>query len=460
MTVFKRDIVNEISSFLSYNNHCVAVLHGLPCIGKSTILQQIAEARGSGYILADLATDREFRSVMSEALSAQVPSSTSREQSSLQKTSLLSVLSDFFGLPEETMRNTLLIFDGAEHLGPEIRKLFNSSLPDRCLIATDRADYLSSEEGTNTYFDNRVVQFFSVRSMTFSEFLSAIDHEDYRDIIRARVLDNKAIPRILRQELSELFNDYILIGGFPQAVSQYVSERTNIPALRAIHRQIYATIQSTLSDHRLPYSDSISPIRLQQIFDYLQESAEDYPLAFHPGRIRRGLSMSNFKAELRYLECNGLLAPVYISGAEMTKLDESEDNSENCIPVITDTGLQRLIGNDYDILFTEQDSLPSYVLQRALYAICFNNYIASRCVELSRDRIIPLMIESMNTAFVIVSNRTRKSRIAEEFLRNNNTLQCLHIADDSGRNEAPETADHNIMWFELDETLKCKKSHF
>lgn len=447
MTVFRRDIVNEISRFLSDSKRCIAVLHGLPCIGKSTILQQLAEERGTGYILADLATDREFRSVMSEALSAQ--------------SSLLSVLCDFFGLSEGTMRNTLLILDGAEYLGPDIRKLFTSDLPDRCLIASDRADYLFSEEGSKTHYDDIKVQFFSVRSITFSEFLSAIDHEDYRDIIRARVHDNKTIPRMLREELSELFIDYILVGGFPQAVSQYVSERTNIPALRTIHRQIYATIRSTLCDRRLPYDDSISPVRLLQIFDYLQNSAEEYPLVFHPGRIRRGLSKSDFKAEIRFLVCNGLLAPVTVTAPEMAMSDVTVDYIEDSIPAVTDTGLQRLIGNDYDILFTtEQDSLPSYVLQRALYAICYNNYIDPKYVELSRERIIPLLIESLNTAFLIVSNRTRKSRVAEEFLRNNGALQCLHITDDSGRNESSEMTNHNIMWFELDETLKYKKSHF
>ena len=427
--MIQRDIFKTIETRLNRaGENGTVILHGMPCVGKSTLMKQIAASRGSGYILADLTTDRELRSVLCDAIN------DSRHDS------VMRTLSDFFGLSQDTFRGTLLLLDGAEYLQDSVGSLLGKALPTQCMIATDRFDYLCDSSATSDGICLRKdisclteSNCFRIDVLSFSEFLSAIGRNEYREIIRARVRDNKPIPRLLREELAEHYYDYLMVGGFPQAVIQYSSDRTDIPALRMIHRQILSTIVQSINGAELGLPAGISTVRLNQIFGYLRDHAES-TAAFRPGSVHRGLTMRDFANEFRYLQASGLLIPEY--------------------NIITDNGLQRFIANDYDTFYgIEQEHLPFRILRQSLLISCYGNGFIPVSYDTRKANYIHVSLPVLSLGITYTPHRRKSSTDAE--ITGSDQFEQIWISDDTSRN--PDS-NHNIMWYELNETLIAKKS--
>lgn len=437
MAMIARDITKTITDFLTAGSG-IAVLYGMPCVGKSCLLKQIADNRGAGYILADLTTDRELRSVLSDAICEK------------SYDSVIVSISSFFGLSETVFRETMLLLDGAEHLGAELAKLLTKDLPNSCMIATDRADLLANcLNGENT--SSNTIKTFRITPLTFSEFLTAIGRNEFREIIRARVQDNKPIPKLLRDELTEQYYEYLLVGGFPQAVLQYCNDRTGIQSLRMIHRQILSTVVQSLSGAEAKLPDSVSAVRMKQILDYYRDHTEDTAL-FRPGTIRRGLTRSDFINEFRYMAQNGFFIPV-------RQCDPSDaEKAESEAYYVADSGLERMIANDYDIFFRiDDEGLPVRILRSSLYATCYDNGYVPVSYDDRKGKSLAAGIPERKKIYTY-TRRKRKSAGSEEaslsMLSKQHDSSLIQISDDTSRTS---DSNHNIMWYELDETLKSEK---
>lgn len=447
MEYYERTILSKVCEFMDSNSPRVAVLYGMPCVGKSVLLRRISALRGSGYILMDVATDRELRETLLSAVSEPGMDAVVR------------ALMTFFGISEESFQNTMFLFDSAECLGERINALLQKDLPNHCLIATNRVDYIAAEMMSETTVQS-VIRFFSVKPLSFSEFLNATGKGDYVSVIRAGVLENKPIPPMLRDDISEQYYEYLLVGGFPQAVFQYAAEHADISALRSTHRSIFHTIIQTYLGYELQNKDCISSIRIVQIIDYLKNHAEQFPPVFRPGSIRRGLTRNQYREELDLLVRNGLLVPIVHSAVSENAGDEIADASIVCDNasfefILADNGLQRYLSNDYDVFFQiEDERLPLYVLYYGLYVACDINGIVPEYVSIRSKCIIPMLWRQNNCMFTFdARNSACNSKVFDYFIRKCNCKRML-ITDDTSRNK--ET-DHKIMWFELDEVLNCKK---
>ena len=490
MVYFERTILKTVKGFISSGNRPkVAVLYGMPCVGKSVLLHRIAAFRGNGYILNDLATDRELLGVLCKAIEEP------------DRDAVISALMLFFGLSAEAVRNTMFLFDSAESLGKEINLLLAKNLPDRCLFATDRVDYIPEEipfaadekvvnvsEEAPDATEKKDVRLFRVKPLTFSEFLEATGKGEYVSIIRASVREHKPIPSMLRDELSEQYYEYLLVGGFPQAVTQFAAEHANIPALRSVHRMIFQVILQTYLGIELKNDELVSSTRIIQIIDYLKDHAEQCPPAFRPGNIRRGLTRNHFKQETDLLVRNGMLVPILhtvypeetckmnetISSPEDSKCNPQESICNNIILTneqnrnvtsgvdtrvydysLADNGLQRYIANDYDVFFgIEEEHLPQYVLLHGLYVATDGNDIVSESVSLKSRCVIPMLWLNNKSFFTIETRNVSKNNEVFDYYMREYGCERVLISDDMSRNKE---ADHKIMWFELDEILKHKK---
>lgn len=428
MNTLKRDILPTIEEKIIRDGRLTAVVLGLPCVGKSTLLRQLAASRGSGYILADLSTDRELR--MRILQSVEDPGSDS----------VLCRIGDFFGLDPVDFQKTMFLLDGAEYLGEKLADFLEKHLPDVCLIACDRADYVPEKASANS-----VIQYIILRPLSFSEFLSAAGHDDYRGIIRASVVDGRAIPKLLRDDLEELYYDYLLVGGFPQPVLQHLSSRADLPSLRMAHRQVFSTIVQSLSDTELLVKQEISRVRLGQIIDYYRNTDPDV-FAFRPGSIRRGLCTRDFLTELQYLCDNGFLIRITPADGSFGfpfggSQRHNSDNEEYCI---ADSGLLRFLRNDYDAFYSiDAEKLPEYILRQSMYQSCISHGILPSYQKHGRAKrdMQQLVLTDYGESFSIGK---KSSLVYRRF-------------DEVANSDSENVSDHNIMWFELDGILSAKK---
>lgn len=437
----QRHCLSQLQSLVTAEG--AVIIHGLSGVGKSRLLRDLASSCAkqhflpAGYILTDIAIDRELRTVLKIAA----------EDSS--QDSLLAALSEYFSIPKETVAKTFFLFDGAETLREDLRLLLKKQLPIRTAWATNRFDLIKGADACT----------FAVRPLSFAEFLELTGHPEYNDMISSHRVGNHPIPELFAQEFSDLYYDYMLTGGFPQAVNAYLADRTDISSLRIVHAQIHAGIVQSFAD-----PDGRLPAKLQSLLWYYegrylnsQDTAEngidEMSVPFRPGAIARGLTKRQFEEAHRFLTDNGYLIPIQ---TERKTADSKNTTDVDERYTVADTGLYRYLHNDYDTFYnTEREELPYRVLLHALCCECNACGISvSRWESSRRNMHIPLVLPDTHEYATILCEESKRNRAAHAFGEDHPDYTGYQITDSFSRNF---DAHHNILWFEIEQALMSKK---
>ena len=170
------------------------VLYGLPCVGKTYLLRVLQNDRQmKSYVLCDLTIDRELTAGIKKTLS---------EQKSLCK-----FLSEYFGMQEDYVRDSLSVFmDGLENLGEDAAYLESADLPKHFAATTSRIDiYCIFRDSRKT-----MLSYVKVSPFSFYEFLEAVEEKNdiaYTGFLRLYKNSETGMPEHLAVMLRELFHD-------------------------------------------------------------------------------------------------------------------------------------------------------------------------------------------------------------------------------------------------------------
>ncbi|MBR5712546.1 MAG: ATP-binding protein [Lachnospiraceae bacterium] len=447
----KRTITKTIYDDLRQHNpgdgSFVAVLFGLRGVGKTYVLQEFSELLTERYIRIDLVVDRELCKMLSEAVS-EVNASDAIDRSVIKS------LATYFGMSEEDAEKMTFLLDGAESLGDHLAEILCRRLPRVCIFATNRWNVcnqfsIMSDDRMSAIKQN--VRVFHVRPMSFEEFLGGIGSPELYDTVRYHHTNNQPIPDLISAEISDLYYDYMLVGGFPQAVEAYRNAKADVSALRYIHGQIYAGIVAELSSSAEESTD-VSEVRLRQVLRYFADEQADKERSFTPGRIARGLTGRDFDTVFHMLVRYGVLMPVYA----FEGTDACDPEPDKAITyAYTDTGLQRYLRNDYDVFYNmEREELPLSVLKHCLRCEVFRAGLPVMQWNGPRTARISLVLPMSNEVFAIRCEESKRSRSTDVFEKLYPGYTTVVISDAPIRKIDTE---HNIMWFELAEALKSKK---
>lgn len=75
------------------------------------------------------------------------------------------------------------------------------------------------------------VDIMTVYPMSFDEFLKSTDNDMLIDKIRECYKDNLSMPDVLHNKALDLYYDYLMIGGMPEVVSEYIDSNSTISAI-------------------------------------------------------------------------------------------------------------------------------------------------------------------------------------------------------------------------------------
>jgi uncharacterized protein len=89
------------------------------------------------------------------------------------------------------------------------------------------------------------VTFRVLRPFTFFEFLAANERDVLARHLAAAVSEGRPISPALHEQALELWRDYLLVGGMPEAVSRWVAERQPA-AVRSVHRDLVQALAEDL----------------------------------------------------------------------------------------------------------------------------------------------------------------------------------------------------------------------
>ncbi len=399
------------------------ILYGLPFVGKTHLLRFLQNDRQmKSYVLCDLTIDRELTAGIKKTLSGEE--------------SLCRFLSEYFGMKEDYVRDSLSVFmDGLENLGEDAAYLESADLPKHFAATTSRIDvYGISRDSRKT-----MLSFVKVSPFSFYEFLEAVEEKNeiaYTGFLRLYKNSEAGMPEHLAVMLRELFHDYMLTGGFPDAIEHYRKNRNDLSEIRRVQGSIYASIILRLQNS-LP--DGLSEVKIRQLLSYIRQYSDDNRGKFHPGHIRRGAMQREFESEIRYLCDFGLLIPIYDETGGLYRFE------------LCDCGLTRYLCNDYDMFYRlgYRDSLPEYFYQNYFYSLLHSR--EKKIFIKKSDRSHYLCYTDGTIGFRHSStNRAPLSYDSEgESGGSVNAISVYRLIDHAS---GGKNGDHNIQYFSLEQT--------
>lgn len=220
--MFKRKIYNKMQEWKKDSNGKTALLiEGARRIGKSTVVEEFAKNEYESYILIDFSrASKEIKELFEDV-------------SDLDFLFLQLQLQYKVDLHE---RNSVIIFDEVQ-LCPTARQAI------KALVADHRYDYI--ETGSLISINKNVKDILipseerkiSMYPMDYEEFLWALDDKTTMSLLKMAFDNKKKLGDQLNRKLMRSFRLYMLVGGMPQAVNEYI-QTNNFKKVDDIKRDI------------------------------------------------------------------------------------------------------------------------------------------------------------------------------------------------------------------------------
>lgn len=226
-------------------------------------------------------------------------------------------LSMYYGVPVEPGK-TLLFLDEIQSCPKALHSLwfFREDYAQLHVIAAGSLLEFALKE-IRSYGVGRISSLF-VYPMSFDEFLDA---QGLGGLIRMKqeASDRKPLMEMFHNKLVEQFRQYMLIGGMPAAVSNYVDTNSYLKS-----RNVLSDLRVAYMDDFSKYSGRVDPALLRHtLVSVAQQTGKKFVYSMVDG----GYRTEQVKTALTYLRDAGLIIPVYHSASNGIPLG-AETNSK------------------------------------------------------------------------------------------------------------------------------------
>ncbi len=137
----------------------------------------------------------------------------------------------------------------------------------------------------------------------FDEFLGAVGSDWYIDIIQGHFQNQKPVPDIVHQELLALFEEYLIVGGMPAAVNEYISSKS-IYNVNEVHCMVKNRMRAVLEC----CYDEKDAGKAMQVLQSLPEQLKKENKKFRFNLIRKGVTYALYKESIEaLLQCGMVL---------------------------------------------------------------------------------------------------------------------------------------------------------
>ncbi|MDD6034978.1 MAG: AAA family ATPase [Lachnospiraceae bacterium] len=283
----KRNAINELVQWREQKTPVPFLLTGTKGTGKTYLAIEFALAYYPQYLYVNF----ELNSIAERFFCEKI----------LSGVSVSAAIADFFQMDEEILTELVIIFDEISYCPVLMNAMKHcKTLPVICI-----SGILPSSEMQKQF---RVCRIFP---LCFDEFLSAVGNDWYVDIIQAHFQTLKPVPDIVHQELLALFEEYLIVGGMPGAVNEYISSKS-----------VYnvGEVHCTLKNRMRAVTEAICGEReagkALQIIRVIPEQLKRENKKFRFNLIRKGVTYALYKDSILALEQSGMVLRLNEQGNE------------------------------------------------------------------------------------------------------------------------------------------------
>ena len=321
----KRKIEEKLLKWKKESNGKTALLiDGARRVGKSYIVEEFAKQHYKSYILID------FNQVGSEI--------TDLFDMNLRDfDSFFMYLSAAFNV-KLYKRESLIIFDEVQ-LYPRARAAI------KYLVADGRYDYIETGSlmSIKKNVKNIVIpseeRHVKMYPMDFEEFLWAKGEDLIIPIIRNCFEEKKPLGQALHRKIMTLFREYVIIGGMPQVVKEYI-ESGDFETADLVKRDILTLYREDIQKYASGYEKKV-----ESIFDEIPAQLSKHEKKFTLSSLGKGSRFRDYENSFLWLQ-DSMIANVCFNSTEPNiGLKLNRDNSSYKV-YMGDTGL--LISHAFD----------------------------------------------------------------------------------------------------------------
>ena len=291
MTVIglKRKYLADLIEWNDSDNRKPLIVWGARQVGKTYLIKELfaEEYYKNSYAYIDCARDNEFTSFV------------------YNKSDVKGIL-DYLSLKfnREINESTLLIFDEAQECLPLITalKYFNQDYPRIPIILTGsmvriKLKRSDSKADRKYLFPVGKINELTIYPISFSEYL------ENRNVMAYNFLNNafkkfKPLEEGIRDIISKIFYEYLIIGGMPEVVAEFLKSNSYTKALKILH-ELY---DNYLADMDLYQGSKEAILRSIKIFNNIFTLLNRESKNFSPSVIQEKTRARDYVNPIDWLE--------------------------------------------------------------------------------------------------------------------------------------------------------------
>ena len=243
--MIKRKAMLRLQSWKEESSGTTSLLiEGARRVGKSTLVEEFARTHYKSHLIID------FTSAPKAILNH-------FEDSRDDVDSFLSYLEAYYSVKFHR-RDTLIVFDEVQHF-PIARAFLKQ------LVADGRYDYIATgslisiKRNVEGILIPSEEESFELNPLDYEEFLLALGHETLVDILASSAKDMKSLPDLIHKKASKLFREYIIVGGMPQSVAEYIKSG-DFAKVDKVKRRILSLYRNDIARYAQGYESKVVSI--------------------------------------------------------------------------------------------------------------------------------------------------------------------------------------------------------
>ena len=334
-----RKIERTIEQHLMSGSNKILLVDGARQIGKTYIIRYVGNKLFENYIEINMIEDSLGNRLFEKVRTV--------EDFYLQ----VSMLAGDKMLKKE---NTLIFIDEIQAY-PHLLTLLKFLSQDNRFTYIASGSLLGVTLSQTTSIPMGSIQKIQMYPLDFEEFLYANGMNEFViSTLRNKFNHLEELDESMHNKMMDLFKKYLLVGGMPDAINTYLSEK-NIVSVRNIQAEIHEYYASDASKYSLE-----NKLKISRIYDLIPSNMENKKKRVVVKNIegKRGKTFNDYQEEFEYLVSAGIA--LNVQAISNPKFPLIESASKNLIKLyLNDVGILTgiLYGNNINAILDDQKSI-------------------------------------------------------------------------------------------------------
>lgn len=336
-----RKIEKDIEGYLRAEDDRIMILEGARQIGKSFIIREVGKKLYGNFIEINFAEDDEGPKIFKGIGTTE---------------GFYFTLSSVYGEKLDRYENTLIFLDEIQHY-PQYLTLLKFFREDRRFrfIASGSLLGITLRETTSIPVGSIIRK--NMYQLDFEEFLIANGFgQEALNTLRTKLMNRESLDESLHDYIMNLFRRYLLVGGLPAAVNEYLDSH-NIVKVRNVQENIRSLYEVDATKYE---KDSNKTLLIRRIYNMIPSQLENKKKRIIIKDIQNkiGDRFDNYLEEFEYLISSG--TALKVSAISNPKYPLAESAHKNLMKLyLNDVGLLTMLlyKNSIRPVISDEDSV-------------------------------------------------------------------------------------------------------